>query len=76
MPVRDTITPMNLPIRRHPVTCEVNGKTYHGTYWVAGRILTVTTGKDGKSRQVGSVPNEVLAKQLLEILVQEGKADR
>ncbi len=37
---------------RNPVTCEIDGKTYRGTYWVAGKILTVSTGMGGKSTQV------------------------
>lgn len=65
---------MDMPIQRHPITCEVDGKTYHGTYWVAGKILTVTTGMAGKSRQVGSVPHVALARELLEVLAREGKA--
>jgi hypothetical protein len=41
---------------------------------VAGKILTVSTGSGGKSRQVGTTPVEVLAKQLLQELAKEGKA--
>ena len=59
---------------RYPVTCEINGKTYLGTYWVAGKILTVSTGLGGKSRQLGSTPAETLAVELLQQLVKEGKA--
>ena len=59
---------------RYPVTCEFDGKLHRGTYWVAGKILTVSTGLGGKSTQVGAVPDEVLAKQLLEQLAKEGKA--
>lgn len=66
--------PMNSTHPRHPVTCDVDGKTYQGTYWVAGKILTVATGLGGKSRQVGSTPPEALAKQLLENLAKAGKA--
>lgn len=58
----------------HPVTCEVNGKMYRGTYWVAGKILSVASGLGGKSEQVGSKPAEALAMQLLQELVKEGKA--
>jgi hypothetical protein len=58
----------------YPVTCEIDGKTYRGSYWVAGKILTVSTGKGGKSRQVGTTPAEDLAKQLLQKLAKEGKA--
>ena len=65
---------MDLHIKRHPVTCEIESRTYAGTYWVAGKILTVATGKGSKSRQVGSIPQEVLAKELLGFLAHEGKA--
>jgi hypothetical protein len=59
---------------RYPVTIEIDGKTYKGNYWVAGKILTVSTGKGGKSRQVGSTSAEVLAQQLLRELVKDEKA--
>ena len=62
------------PPPRHPITCEVNRKTYKGTYWVAGKILTVATGGGGKSKQVGTMEPEALAKQLLLELVNAGKA--
>ena len=62
------------PPPRHPITCESDGKTYKGTYWVAGKILTVSTGGGGKSKQVGTMEPEVLAKQLLLDLVKAGKA--
>ena len=59
---------------RSPVTCDFDGKTYRGTYWVAGKILTVSTGLGGKSKQVGSKSAEALAVQLLRQMAQEGKA--
>jgi hypothetical protein len=59
---------------RHPVSCEIDGKAHRGTYWVAGKILTVSTGMGGKSTQVRGLPIETLAKQLLQKLAQEGKA--
>ena len=59
---------------RYPVTCEIDGKKYKGNYWIAGKILTLTTGKSGKSRQLGSTPAEVLAKDLLQELAKKGKA--
>ncbi len=62
------------PLPRHPVTCEFDSKTHKGTYWVAGKILTVATGGGGRSRQVGSMPPELLARQLLLELVKAGKA--
>ena len=62
------------PPPRHPVTCEVDGQTHKATYWVAGKILTVATGRGGHSKQVGTMEPEVLAKQLLLELVKAGKA--
>lgn len=59
---------------RYPVTGEIDGKTYKGNYWITGKILTVSTGMGGKSKQVGSAPAETLAKQLLQELAKEGKA--
>ena len=65
---------MDNTLPRYLVTCEIDGKVCRGTYWVAGKILTVSTGLGGKSRQVGTKPAEVLAQQLLLELVREGKA--
>jgi len=59
---------------RLPITCEIDGKVYRGTYWVAGKILTVSTALGGKSKQVGSTAAKTLAEQLLRQLAQEGKA--
>ena len=62
------------PLPRYPITCETDGKTHKGTYWVAGKILTVSTGLGGKSKQVGTMEPEALAKRLLLELVKAGKA--
>jgi hypothetical protein len=60
---------------RYVVACEINGRTHQGTYWVAGKILTVVaTGMGGKSTQVGSTTPETLAMRLLGEMVKEGKA--
>jgi hypothetical protein len=59
---------------RHPIACEFDGKTYTGTYWIAGKILTVATGAGGTSKQVGTIEPEVLARRLLLDLVKAGKA--
>ena len=61
------------PLLRHPVSCEYNGKTHQGTYWVAGKILTVATGLGGKSKQVGTMEPQELAMRLLLELVKAGK---
>jgi hypothetical protein len=62
------------PPPRYPVTYECDGKTHRGIYWVAGRILTVATGLGGKSRQIGNLDFDALARQLLAELVKTGKA--
>jgi len=67
-------TSMDREPPRFPVTCEIDAKAYRGTYWVAGKILTVSTGMGGKSKQVGATPPETLAKLLLQELAKEGKA--
>ncbi len=41
------------PLPRYPITCEIEGKTHTGTYWVAGKILTVSTGLGGGQEQTG-----------------------
>ena len=60
--------------QRHLVTCEIDGKTHKGNYWIAGKILVISTAKGGKSKQIGSTPAEILAEQLLRELAKEGKA--
>jgi hypothetical protein len=62
------------PPPRHVVTIEVEGNLHKGTYWVAGQILTVSTGLGGKSKQVGTMGPRELAKKLLLELVKAGKA--
>ena len=32
------------PLPRYTITCETDGETHKGTYWVAARILAVSTG--------------------------------
>jgi len=58
----------------HLITCEIDGKTFKGNYWIAGKILVVSTAKGGSSTQLGSMPAEALAKKLLLKLAEEGKA--
>ncbi len=62
------------PPPRYPITCEFEDRTHKGTYWVAGKILTVATGGGGKSKQVGTMKPEQLAMLLLLELVKAGKA--
>ena len=63
----------HVPVR-HPITCEVDGRTYSGKYWVAGKILIVATGLGGKSNLCRKIPEEIQARQLLLELAMEGKA--
>ena len=62
------------PLPRYPITCEFEGKTHKGTYWVAGKILTVATGGGGKSKKVDGTEPQELAQRLLLELVKSGKA--
>lgn len=55
------------------ITCEVDGKTFDGNYWIAGKILVVSTAKGGTSALADRAP-EALAKRLLMKLAREGKA--
>ena len=60
--------------QRRAVSCEIDGKTYRGNYWIAGKILVVSTALGGKSTQVGAMSPEALAGDLLRKLAKEGKA--
>jgi len=60
-PIIDNRTMERKPLPRHPVSCEHQGKIHKGTYWVAGKILTVATGGGGKSKQVGTMEPQELA---------------
>jgi hypothetical protein len=59
---------------RQTITCEIDGKNFKGNYWIAGKILVVSTAKGGKSTQLGALSPEALARQLLRKLAKEGKA--
>jgi hypothetical protein len=61
------------PAPRHSLSVEVEDKTYRGTYRVAGKILTVSTGLGGKSKLLGTMEPDILATQLLLELVKAGK---
>lgn len=60
--------------QRKRIRCEIDGTTFEGNYWVAGKILVVSTAKGGTSTQLGTNAPDVLAGQLLRKLVTEGKA--
>lgn len=62
---------MNFRQHRYQVSCEIDGQTYQGNYWVAGMILVVSTAKGGASTQLSQRSPEALAKQLLRKLVPE-----
>jgi len=65
---------MNGRQEHHRITCEVDGHTYGGNYWIAGKILVVSTAKGGASHQLKTKHPEELAVQLLRKLAGEGKA--
>lgn len=60
--------------QRHRISCAVDGQTYEGNYWIAGKILVVSTAKGGASHQVGTSQPQALAEKLLRKLAREGKA--
>lgn len=60
--------------RRFRVSYEIDGNTFEGNYWIAGKILVVSTAKGGASHQLGTSDPEALAKKLLRQLATEGKA--
>jgi hypothetical protein len=60
--------------QRQRISCEIDGVTVEGNFWIAGKILVVSTSKGGTSHQVGSGDHESLAIQLLRRLASEGKA--
>ena len=60
--------------QRYRISCEVDGVSYTGNYWIAGKILVVSTSKGGASHQVGSSDHEALAMELLRRLASDGKA--
>jgi hypothetical protein len=60
--------------QRHRINCVVDGQTFEGNYWIAGKILVVSTAKGGASTQVGLHQPQALAENLLQQLAREGKA--
>ena len=60
--------------QRHRINCVVDGKTFEGNYWVAGKILVVSTAKGGTSGSLSHHQPEQLAKQLLRKLALQEKA--
>ena len=65
---------MNGRQERQRISCVVEGLTYSGNYWIAGKILVVSTAKGGASTQLGGNNPEELAEQLLRKLAVEGRA--
>jgi hypothetical protein len=56
------------------ITCEVEGQTFGGNYWIAGKILVVSTAKGGASHQLGGGAPEAMAERMLRKLAGEGRA--
>jgi hypothetical protein len=57
-----------------PVSVEINGKAYSGTYTTERDIITVSTAMGHKAAQIGGMTAETLARFMLRELVNEGKA--
>jgi hypothetical protein len=62
------------PPRPVPVSIEVNGKTYNGTYTVDGSIISVSFALGSKRTQIGGSSPESLARVMLCELIREGNA--
>jgi hypothetical protein len=60
--------------QRRRISCQVDGKTFEGSYWVDGKILVVATSKGGTSTQLAHHQPAALAEQLLRKLAVDGKA--
>lgn len=60
-------------MKESEVTMTVEGKTYSGTYEVAGGVVTVRTAYGSRSTQIGGSPPDVVAGWLLRELVEAEK---
>jgi len=60
--------------QHHRISCKIDGKAFEGNYWIAGKILVVSTSKGGTSTQLAHHHPEALAVRLLQKLAEEGKA--
>jgi hypothetical protein len=60
--------------QRCRISCQVDGKMFEGNYWIAGKILVVSTSKGGTSTQLSHHQPEALAEHLLRKLAVDGKA--
>ena len=65
---------MNGSDQRQRIRCDVGGRSVEGNYWLAGKILVVSTAKGGTSRQLADHDPAELAACLLRKLAEEGKA--
>lgn len=57
------------------VTIERDGKTFEGRCKLDGKLITVRSGYGTKTTQVGGLPPDVLAKQLLGEMVRADRGD-
>jgi len=60
--------------QRKRISCQIDGNTFEGNYWVAGKILVVSTAKGGTSTSLNHRHPEQVAMMLLRKLAAEGKA--
>lgn len=56
-----------------PVSIELNGKTYDGSYSVSGGMITVSGPYGSRRTQVGGSPPDMLARMLLAEIVHQNK---
>lgn len=60
--------------QRYRISSEIDGKSYEGNYWVAGKLLVVSTAKGGASARLDHRVPKALAEEMLRKLATEGKA--
>ena len=63
----------NPPREYQNLECEFEGKTYSGTYYVAGEFVHVSCRYDSKSAHLGALTPATLARQLLSEIIGEAK---
>ena len=59
--------------RTIPVSIELGGQTYEGTYFVSQDMITVSSGWGTRTTQLGGTPPYELARMLLAEIVHQKK---
>ena len=60
------------PIQRYPISVEIDGKTYSGSYSISGKVITVSYMGARKAPQVGGSGPDTIGRMLLRELVRGG----